>query len=74
MTHQHLDSDYMSAAQVAKIIGVNRATVINWAKQGRIEGVQYGEGGVYRFLRSDIHRFMADSRLVPLHKHVDETD
>ena len=54
---------YLSARDAAEILGVNRATVINWARQGKFGGYQYGARGIYRFDRQEIERFIEQSRL-----------
>ena len=54
---------YLSARDAAQILGVNRATVINWARQGKFGGFQYGARGIYRFDRKEIERFIEQSRL-----------
>lgn len=54
---------YLSARDAAEILGVNRATVINWARQGKFGGYQYGVRGIYRFDRQEIERFIEQSRL-----------
>lgn len=54
---------YLSARDAAEILGVNRATVINWARQGKFGGFQYGARGIYRFDRQEIERFIEQSRL-----------
>lgn len=54
---------YLSAREAAEILGVNRATVINWARQGKFGGYQYGERGIYRFNRREIEEFIEQSRL-----------
>ena len=54
---------YLSARDAAEILGVNRATVINWARQGKFGGYQYGARGIYRFDRHEIDRFIEQSRL-----------
>lgn len=54
---------YITTRQAAQILGVNRATVINWAKQGRFNAIQYGDRGIYRFDRSEIVNFLNKSRL-----------
>jgi excisionase family DNA binding protein len=54
---------YLSAREAAEILGVNRATVINWARQGKFGGYQYGARGIYRFDRAEIERFIEMSRL-----------
>jgi excisionase family DNA binding protein len=56
---------YLSAKEAAELLGVNRATVINWARQGRFGGFQYGERGIYRFNRQEILDFLQRSRLPP---------
>lgn len=56
-------AQYLSARDAAEILGVNRATVINWARQGKFGGYQYGERGIYRFNRREIEAFIEQSRL-----------
>ncbi len=56
-------SRWLSAKQAAEILGVNRMTVINWARRGKLPGIQYGEGAIYRFQESDIRAFIERSRL-----------
>lgn len=56
---------YLSAKEAAELLGVNRATVINWARQGRFGGFQYGPRGIYRFDRQEILDFLNRSRLPP---------
>jgi len=57
------NSRYLSAKEAAELLGVNRATVINWARQGRFGGFQYGPRGIYRFDRQEILDFLNRSRL-----------
>jgi len=54
---------YITTRQAADILGVNRATVINWARQGRFNAIQYGARGIYRFDRAEIVDFLNKSRL-----------
>ena len=54
---------YITTRQAADILGVNRATVINWARQGRFNAIQYGARGIYRFDRAEIVEFLDKSRL-----------
>jgi excisionase family DNA binding protein len=54
---------YITTRQAAELLGVNRATVINWARQGRFNAIQYGNRGIYRFDRAEIVRFLNQSRL-----------
>ncbi len=54
---------YITTREAAELLGVNRATVINWARQGRFGGIQYGNRGIYRFERSEILDFLNRSRL-----------
>ncbi len=54
---------YLSAKEAAELLGVNRATVINWARQGRFSGFQYGQRGIYRFDRQEILNFIKQSRI-----------
>lgn len=55
--------DYLSAKEAAELLGVNRATVINWARQGRFGGYQFGQRGIYRFDRQEILDYINRSRL-----------
>lgn len=54
---------YITTREAAALLGVNRATVINWARQGRFGGIQYGSRGIYRFERREILDFLNRSRL-----------
>jgi excisionase family DNA binding protein len=54
---------YITTRQAADLLGVNRATVINWARQGRFNAIQYGARGIYRFDRAEIVDFLNKSRL-----------
>ena len=54
---------YITTRQAADLLGVNRATVINWARQGRFNAIQYGARGIYRFERAEIVDFLNKSRL-----------
>ncbi|HEV2527343.1 MAG TPA: helix-turn-helix domain-containing protein [Thermomicrobiales bacterium] len=63
---------YLSAREAAEILGVNRATVINWARQGKFGGYQYGARGIYRFDRAEIEAFIEQSRLPGPINQVDE--
>lgn len=54
---------YLSAKDAADLLGVNRATVINWARQGKFGGFQYGQRGIYRFDRQEILEFINRSRI-----------
>ena len=56
----------IGAAEVARILGVSRATVLNWADRGMFPAIKdVGESrqAVYRFERSDINAFVEPSRL-----------
>ncbi|CAA9583510.1 MAG: hypothetical protein AVDCRST_MAG88-3632 [uncultured Thermomicrobiales bacterium] len=57
------DERYISTREAATLLGVNRATVINWARQGRFGAIQYGSRGIYRFDRREIVHFLNKSRL-----------
>lgn len=57
------DQGYITTRQAADLLGVNRATVINWARQGRFNAIQYGTRGIYRFERAEIMEFLNKSRL-----------
>ncbi len=57
------DEQYISTRDAATLLGVNRATVINWARQGRFGAIQYGSRGIYRFDRAEIVDFLNKSRL-----------
>ena len=54
---------YLSTKEAAELLGVNRATVINWARQGKFSGVQYGIRGIYRFDREELLDFISRSRI-----------
>lgn len=60
------DHGYITTRQAADLLGVNRATVINWARQGRFNAIQYGARGIYRFQRAEIVDFLNKSRLQQL--------
>ncbi|MDQ3044380.1 MAG: helix-turn-helix domain-containing protein [Chloroflexota bacterium] len=57
---------YLSAQQAADLLGVYRATVIDWARQGKFGGYQFGKRGIYRFTREDIVEFLNKSRVPTL--------
>ena len=63
MTDENRDRVYVSAREAATLMGINRATIINWARDGRLPGIQYGANGIYRFRREDILAFIEASRL-----------
>ena len=54
---------YLSTKEAAELLGVNRATVINWARQGKFGGFQYGVRGIYRFDRQELLDFISRSRI-----------
>jgi excisionase family DNA binding protein len=54
---------YLSTKEAAELLGVNRATVINWARQGKFGGFQYGVRGIYRFDRQELLDFIGRSRI-----------
>ena len=54
---------YLSTKEAADLLGVNRATVINWARQGKFGGFQYGVRGIYRFDRQELLEFIGRSRI-----------
>ena len=54
---------YLSTKEAAELLGVNRATVINWARQGKFGGFQYGVRGIYRFDRQELIDFISRSRI-----------
>jgi excisionase family DNA binding protein len=56
-------SRYLSTKEAAELLGVNRATVINWARQGKFGGFQYGVRGIYRFDRQELLDFISRSRI-----------
>jgi excisionase family DNA binding protein len=59
----HDRSRYLSTKEAAELLGVNRATVINWARQGKFGGFQYGVRGIYRFDRQELLDFISRSRI-----------
>ncbi len=56
-------AQYLSAKQLAELRGVNRATVVNRARQGKFGGFQYGKRWIYRFRRQEIIDFLNESRI-----------
>ncbi len=57
------DNQLIGLSEVSRMLGVNRATVANWLRQGRIPAFQYGERGIYRLRREDVLSFIERSRL-----------
>ena len=57
------DTQLIGLTEVSRMLGVNRATVANWLRQGRIPALQYGERGIYRLRRDDVLSFIERSRL-----------
>ena len=56
-------NELIGLSEVSRMLGVNRATVANWLRQGRIPAFQYGERGIYRLRREDVLSFIERSRL-----------
>lgn len=52
----------LTTAEAAALLGVTRATVVAWAREGRFGAVRYGQRGIYRFDREEIEAFLARSR------------
>lgn len=48
-----MDESWLSAVQVAAIVGMSPKTVRNWARSGRLPGVRFG-GRDWKFRASDI--------------------
>lgn len=56
--------DLVSAAEACQMVGVDRSTLLRWAKSGRLRpAMQVGSGktGAYLFRRSDVKRLAAKS-------------
>ena len=62
-TTRRQPNQLIGLSEVSKMLGVNRATVANWLRQGRIPAIQYGERGIYRLRRDDVLSFIEQSRL-----------
>ena len=62
ITHEELNSrDILSAADVADILGVSRQTLAKW--RYRLAHLPFQKiGGGYRYLRSDLEKYLAGSR------------
>lgn len=52
--------DLLTSIEVAEMLRVHRATVLRWAREGRIRALPLPGRGV-RFRRSDVERILADT-------------
>jgi excisionase family DNA binding protein len=50
----------MSGTEAARLLGVDRRTVIKWCESGDLQAVRIGEGGHWRLIRSGVERIIRD--------------
>ena len=62
MFNAELDCDWLTALEAAQYLKVERRTLLDWARQGKVKGFQLSgvTRHVWRFRRSDL-----DAMLVP---------
>lgn len=57
------DKQYLTAREVADLLGVKEKTLYSWAAEGRIPSHKFGR--LRRFFRSDVIDFIKQSRQGP---------
>ena len=63
--------EVIALPEVAKILGVARATVRRWAAAGTIPVFRYGDTGHWRAFRDEIDKFIKDQQTSPQTGQVD---
>jgi excisionase family DNA binding protein len=57
---QEAQDELLTSAEVAALFGVDRRTVVLWAKRGRLPALRT-PGGQHRFRAAEIERLLASS-------------
>ncbi len=57
------DKQYLTAKEVADLLGVKEKTLYSWAAEGRIPSHKFGR--LRRFFRTDVNDFIKQSRQEP---------
>jgi excisionase family DNA binding protein len=55
-----MESALMSTTEAARLLGVDRRTVIKWCEAGDLQAVRIGEGGHWRLIRSGVERIVRE--------------
>lgn len=51
-------SDLLTPPQIAEMLQVDRSTVVNWCKSGKLRAFRAGERGRWRIHRADLEAFV----------------
>ena len=53
----------LSISMIAKLVDRDRSTVYRWCMSGKLPARQYGDGAHIFVLKSDLEKFLEDSKL-----------
>ena len=55
-----MGSEYLNIKEVAEKLGVKAVTVYKWIREGKLKGTYFKIGGVYRFSRQPLEKYLED--------------
>jgi excisionase family DNA binding protein len=59
----------MSTTEAARLLGVDRRTVIKWCESGDLPSVRLGETGHWRLIRAGVERVVRDQPVTKQREH-----
>lgn len=58
-----LDDEFLTVAEIAELLKLNKQTVRNWIDAGKLPAIHAGRR--VRIVRSDLERFLEEGRIQP---------
>ena len=55
-----MDKDFLNVKEVAEKLGVKAVTAYKWLREGKLKGTYFKIGGVYRFSRQPLEKYLED--------------
>lgn len=52
------DTEYMSAPEVAELLGVNRKTVTRWCESGELSAWRFGDRGRWKIRKEHVQKLI----------------
>lgn len=55
-----MNEEYMTVKQVAEKLGIKQVTCYKWIREGKLKGTYFKLGGVYRFGKQLLEKYLED--------------
>ena len=55
-----MDNEYLNIKEVAEKLGIKAVTVYKYIREGKFKGVYFKLGGIYRFSRQPLEKYLED--------------